>query len=228
MTSPDLKYGRLLLALVASALALTLGGCATPQAQQTTLTSERQLKAPDLQIQGLAFITSSSPTGHEEDKQAMALSFANVLHRIRSDMHIVSQSETLSAINSAGLSNDYKKMLEDYSVTGILNRPMLQEVARVTGTRYVAQLKLSGFRQEAKGRFSILGLRIVETQVTVVRLFLQIWDSTDGSIAWEGGNELTSAHDSTSESTVSFKSAIEEAAQNLIARLPGGSLAPRP
>ena len=47
--------------------------------------------------------------------------------------------------------------------------------------------------------------------------------SEDGSIVWEGGNELTTAHDSTSESTVAFKTAIEEAARNLIDHLPGGT-----
>jgi len=213
----------LALPLLAATLALALGGCAGPQSQATTLTSANHLKAADLRDQGLAFITSSSITGQEEDKQAMAMSFVNVMQRARPGLRIVPQSETLSAINRAGLANEYKKMLEDYAVTGILNRSILQDVARVTGARYVAQLKLSGFRQESKSRWGALGLRIVETQITVLRMFLQIWDSTDGSIAWEGGSELTSAHDSTSESTVAFKTAIEEAARNLIAHLPGGT-----
>ena len=213
----------LVLPLLAASLALTLGGCASPQSQATTLTSANHLKAADLRDQGLAFITSSSITGQEEDKQAMALSFANVMHEMRPQLRIMSQAESLSAINRAGLANEYRKMLEDYAVTGILNRATLREVARVTGARYVAQLKLSGFKQEAKSRFSALGLRLVETQVTVLRLFLQIWDSEDGSIVWEGGNELSTAHDSTIASTVAFKTAIEEAARNLIDHLPGGT-----
>lgn len=207
-------------------LALHLGGCAGPQTQVTLLTSENHLKARELQDKGVAFITSSSITGQEQDKQAMAMNFANVMQRARPQMRIVSQADTLSAINRAGLSSEYRRMLEDYAVTGILNRQVLQDVARVTGVRYVAQLKLSGFKQEAKSRWSALGVRLIETHLTVLRLFLQIWDSEDGSIVWEGGSELTSAHDAMSESTVTFKSAIEEAAQNLVARLPGAVAAP--
>lgn len=211
---------------LAVGLALALTGCAGPQTQVTLLTSENHIKAPELQDKGLAFITSSSITGQEQDKQAMAMNFANVMQRTRPQMRIISQADTLSAINRAGLSNDYRKMLEDYAVTGILNRQALQDVARVTGVRYVAQLKLSGFKQEAKGRWSALGVRLVETHLTVLRLFLQIWDSEDGSIVWEGGSELTSAHDAMSESTVTFKSAIEEAAQSLVARLPSAVASP--
>jgi len=208
------------LPIAALALTLTLGGCAGQQTQSTTLTSPNHVKALELREKGLAFITSSSITGQEQDKQAMAMSFANVMQRARPNLRIVPQSETLSAINRAGLANEYRKMLEDYAVTGILSRNTLQEVARVTGVRYIAQLKLSGFRQESKSRWGALGLRIVETQITVLRMFLQIWDSNDGSIAWEGGSELTSAHDSMSESTVTFKSSIEEAAQTLVTQLP--------
>jgi hypothetical protein len=81
-------------------------------------------------------------------------------------------------------------------------------------------LKLAGFRQESKGRWGALGLRVFETKSTTARLFLQIWDSKEGAIAWEGGVEMTMAYESASEETVTFSSVIEASARRLIARLP--------
>ncbi len=211
---------RRLLALPIIGSAIFICGCAGQQTQATTQVVARTLTIQDLQEKGIAFITSSSVTGQEEDKPAMAMAFAEVMKKARPGLRIVPQATTLSAINKAGLAAEYKQMLEDHRITGIFGRETLKKVANVTGVRYVAQLKLSGFRQESKERWGMLGLRIVETQITVLRLFLQIWDSEDGSIVWEGAQELTSAHDTTSEDIVTFKTAIEDAAVHLVMRLP--------
>jgi hypothetical protein len=58
-------------------------------------------------------------------------------------------------------------------------------VPRFTKTRYLAQLKLGAFRQESKSRFGFLGVRVLEAKTSTIRLFLLIWDSQDGSVAWE-------------------------------------------
>lgn len=93
-------------------------------------------------------------------------------------------------------------------------------MAKVTKTRYLAQLKLGAFRQESKNRFGMMGIRILETKTSTIRLFLQIWDSLDGSIAWEGAQESTVSHESLAEEYVSMKSIVQEAARDLVANLP--------
>ena len=85
---------------------------------------------------------------------------------------------------------------------------------------YLAQLKLGAFRQEAKSRFGILGLRILETKTSTLRVFLQIWDSNDGSVAWEGSQESTVSHESLAEEYVSMKTIVEDSARDLVAHLP--------
>lgn len=210
------------LAIPIMALAvMLLSGCAvTSQSHTTNQAFATHMEPQALVSSGIAFITPSSVTGQEEDKQALALSFTEVMKRMRPDLRIVPLPETLGSINRAGLAGDYKKMFEDYPLTGIFSRDTLQKVSRVTGARYLAQLKLGGFRQESKGRWGILGLRIIETKSASLRLYLQIWDGENGLIAWEGGQELTSAHESLLEDPISFKTAVEQAAVELIARLP--------
>lgn len=201
-------------------LIVGLSGCAAPQTYSTTQILSTNLKADSLKYTGLAFITPSSATGQEEDKQALALAFGEVLRKLRPELQTVSLSDTLSSINRAGLTSEYKQMFEDYRLTGIFDRVTLKKVADVTHVRYLAQLKLGGFRQDSKGRWGAFGLRLVETKSTAIRLYLQIWDSNDGSVAWEGSHEMTASHDSMAEDTVTFRSIVEQAARALIGRLP--------
>ena len=135
-------------------------------------------------------------------------------------MGIISLPQTLSAVNRQGLTREYRQMFEDYRLTGIFDREILQKVANVTKTRYLAQLKLGAFRQESKNRFGMLGIRVLETKTSTIRLFLQIWDSQDGSVAWEGAQESTVSHESMAEEYVSMKSIVQESARDLVAHLP--------
>src|SRR3989339_195759 len=210
--------------LLAIGLALLLNACANQQLQTqtqqnipTTQVLPISLQSEDLRNGGIAFITPSSITGQEEDKQALALAFTEVLLKMRPDLRVITLPQTLSAVNRQGLTREYRQMFEDYRLTGIFDRETLQKVANVTKTRYLVQLKLGAFRQESKSRFSMLGLRVLETKTSTIRQFLQIWDSQDGSVAWEGAQESTVSHESLAEEYVSMKSIVQESARDLVA-----------
>jgi hypothetical protein len=229
----DVTAGRVS-ALLAIGLALLLSACASQQIRTTTQQNipttqvlAINLQSEDIRTGGIAFITPSSVTGQEEDKQALALAFTEVLLEVRPDLRIVPLPQTLSAVNRMGLTRDYKQMFEDYRLAGIFDREALQKVAEATGTRYLAQLKLGAFRQESKSRLGIMGMRVLETKTSTIRLFLQIWDSKDGSVAWEGAQESTVSHESMAEEYVSMKSIVQESAHDLVAHLPSAGL-PQP
>lgn len=208
------------IALLASLF--TLAGCATSSTQVFPTLQEQviSLRAGDLEASGIAFITPSATTGQEEEKQAVALVFAKVLRQTRPSVRVVTLSETLSAINKAGISDAYKRMYDEYRDTGLFKRDILKQVSDLTGARYVAHLKLQAFVQGAKERFGIFGLRIVETRTANVRLFLQIWDSRDGTVAWEALQEMLYSHERVNEEPVTLTKILTEIAENIIARLP--------
>lgn len=208
------------MAMMGFMVILLLSGCSTTQLHSTTQVSAINLEPQSLKASGIAFITPTSATGQEEDRQALALAFTEVLKKARPELRIVSLPETLGAINSAGFAKEYMQMFEDSRLSGIISRDILQKIARVTNVRYLAQLKLGGFRQESKSRWDLLGLRIVETKTTFLRLYLQIWDGENGSVVWEGSEELTSANDSLHEDPVPFKTAVEQSAEKILVRLP--------
>jgi hypothetical protein len=208
---------RLAMLLVGAGL---LSACAPNQIHSTAHHAGLSLQEADLETHGLAFITPSTVTGQEEDKQTLAFIFAEVFHEERPNIPVVTLPQTLSAINKAGIAEDYKRMYVDYRDTGIFKYSLLKEVGKVTGARYLAQLKLSSFNQDSKSRLNLLGLRLIQTKEANIRMFLQIWNSLDGTIAWEGTEEVTYAWDGTSEKPVTFRVIVEETARNLISNLP--------
>ncbi|MGH8669425.1 MAG: hypothetical protein ACREUN_02465 [Burkholderiales bacterium] len=202
-------------------LVLGLAGCATaphffPTLQQQVIS----LRKGDLEAAGIAFITPSTVTGQEQEKQAVALTFADVMKKERPGLRVITLAETLGAVNKANLADDYRHMYEHYRDTGLFPNDVLRRVGSAAGARYLAQLKLQGFSQGSKNRFGILGFRLVETQYADLRLFLQIWDSRDGSIAWEAMQELRISLDTTSDEPVVLRELLERSARDLVARLP--------
>lgn len=201
-------------------LCLALAGCYGTQIYPTLQEQRISLSPGDLEAGGVAFITPSTVTGQEQETQAVALVFADVLKRERPGLRVVTLAETLGAVNRAGLADAYKHMYNDYRDTGLFSGQVLRKVGGATGARYMAQLKLQGFEQGSRDRFGLLGIRIVETKYAHIRLFLQIWDSRESTIAWEGMQEMRQAEDTMSEEPVMLRTVLERTARDLIARLP--------
>ena len=201
-------------------LCLVLAGCANTQIYPTLQEQRISLSPGDLEAGGVAFITPSTVTGQEQETQGVALTFAQVLKAERPALRVVTLAETLGAVNRAGLAEAYKQMYNDYRDTGLFSGEVLRKVGGATGARYVVQLKLQRFEQGSRDRFGVLGIRIVETKYAHIRLFLQVWDSRDSTIAWEGMQEMRHAHDTLTEEPIMQRTVLERTARDLIARLP--------
>jgi hypothetical protein len=207
--------------MLAVLLAAAAGACSTPPTYYSTLQHQPLLLgAGDLESGGIAFITPSTVTGQEQEKQAVALAYADVLKRERPALKVVTLAETLSAVNRAKLVEPYRRMYEDYRDTALFPADVLQRVSAATGTRYLAQLKLQSFSQGSKGRFGVFGFRVSETLIGDLRVYFQVWDSRDGSIVWEGMQELRIAVDSTSDEPVTLRDLVERSAHDIVAKLP--------
>lgn len=178
------------------------------------------LSAGDLEAHGIGYLTPSAATGQEEEKQAVALVFAEVMQQMRPNIRVVPLAETLGVVNKSGLADAYIRMYNDYRESGLLKREVLQQVGKATGVRYLAQIKLQGFGQSSSGRWGTMGFRVVETRSAHVRLFFQIWDSTDGSVAWEATQELHYSYDTLSERQLTLPKVVGRAAEDLVSKLP--------
>jgi hypothetical protein len=213
--------GRVLALILAAAFFAGLVGCGVaPQSHSAGRDQALTLAPGDLERYGIALVTPSTVTGQEEERPAVALTLAEVLRQERPGIRVVTLPETLGAVNEAGLADAYRQMFEEYRNTGLFRRETLALLGKATQVRFVAQLKLSGFVQESSGRFSAFGFRIMETKRADVRVFLQIWDTSNGSVAWEGLQETTSSKESFSEQRVTLRAVLSEALAELVRRLP--------
>ena len=199
---------------------LMMTACATGIQYTSNEHRKFNVASEDLEKYGIAFITPSSITGREQDRQSLALTFAEVLRESRPEIRVVTLPETLGAVNRAGLLSEYKTMFEDYEDTGIFDHATLKKIADVTGVRYLAELKLAGFEQDSTGRFGFMGLRLLETKRANLRVFFQLWDSRTGTIVWEGYEEMDFAYDTYSERSVTFHDIATAMARQMFAKLP--------
>ena len=214
------QFQRALLLLLMMFGVLLLPGCIVPATYTTQEHRVFSLSPDDLQQYGIAFITPSSITGREQDRQSLALTFAEVLRKKYPEIKVVSLPETLGLLNRAGLLEEYKQMYVDYADTGIFRRDILNKISEETGARYLAQLNLAQFNQGAAGRFGFLGWRLLETKRATLRVFLQIWDGQKGTIAWEGYEEMNYAKDTYSEQGVSFNDIATAIAEHMVDAIP--------
>jgi hypothetical protein len=215
------RTARCLACIAIAATAFVLSACASsPQIYSSPQHKTLHLEPRSLDREGVAFLTPSTVTGQEEDKQTLAYIFASSMQSERPEIRFLSLPQTISAVNRAGLADAYRRMYQDYRDTGVFDVAVLRQVAQSAGVRYLAQLKLANMHQGARGRFSFLGLSVLQTHFANLRVFLQIWDSRDGSIAWEGLDEVTFATDTGEERPITFRKVAGHAAENLIKRLP--------
>jgi hypothetical protein len=199
---------------------------------------EISLEPDSLETGGLAFLTPSTVTGKEQERQAVAFLFARALREERPTLtKYLALPETINALNeydaralkrnphplhegNTSLLEAYRHMYEDYRKTGMFNPETLRRVGEATEMRYLFLIKLLGFEQDSDQRFGFFGLRVVDTKNAKIRLYLQIWDSVNGGIAWECMDELSYSVDTPVDSPITLREVVDKAAKRLIGSLP--------
>lgn len=117
----------------------------------------------------------------------------SALTTARPPIRVIPANETISAINEQGLTRDYKELLAGFTPGGILDRQRLRLIGSALGSRYLLLPGLAEFNQLIMDKYDIIGIKLVRTRVTTLRLWLQLWDAQTGRILWESAGELTAA-----------------------------------
>lgn len=124
--------------------------------------------------------------------------------------------ETVNVLNQQGLATEYGTLIAGFGRGGILEREPLRRIGSALSSRYVLLPGLAEFNQVIIDRLSISGWNIIQSRVTTLRLWLQLWDTQTGKIVWESAGEVTVATKLLrSEQTV----ALDEIARKLWLRM---------
>jgi len=105
----------------------------------------------------------------------------------------VPSHEIANAVNDRGLAGEYTELLAGFARNGIMERDRLQRIGSALGLRYLLLPGLAQFDHAILDRFEFTGLKIIRTRVTILRVWLQLWDMQTGHILWESAGEVATS-----------------------------------
>jgi hypothetical protein len=105
----------------------------------------------------------------------------------------ISAREIANALNDQGLATAYAELLEGFARTGVMDRERLQRIGSALGFRYLLLPGLAQLDHVILDRFEIAGIKVIRTRVTVLRVWLQLWDTRTGHILWDSAGEVATA-----------------------------------
>jgi hypothetical protein len=143
---------------------------------------------------------------------ALVAALANASPPIRA----IPAREIANALNDQGLATVYAELLEGFARTGIMDRDRLQRIGSALGFRYLLLPGLAQLDHVILDRFEIAGVKVIRTRVTVLRVWLQLWDTRTGHILWESAGEVATASEMVRHDRVV---PIEETAQKVWQRM---------
>jgi hypothetical protein len=210
-------------AMIAAGLILCIGlsACAGPLTQFHFNAFELDRSAgfshQNLEDRKIGILSATGPDGY---RRVLGDSFSKALRLTHPEIPQVPPQEATGFLNRDNLADEYTHMLRDYETSGILRKESLTTIGKSLGVGYLIQLSLLQYSQDTSTRFSILGIRFLETRSSTLRVFAQIWDTSSGAIVWEGSSEVTLAGEDLREKPIPFEEVATRAWAELIKKLP--------
>ena len=210
--------GRVVEILVASAL--FAAGCSAPfHLSDEHVTSTPRPPSVDMRVlacEPVPVLGVAAPSYIQGLSATVSYALTVALVQGSPPIRVVPLPEVLNRLTDRGLAGEYAELAAEYYRSGILVRDRLQRIGAVLESRYLLQPGLAEFSQSLVDKFEITGLKVVKTRITVLRLWLQVWDMKTGHLLSESTGELTAAAQIVrQDSTVS----LDEIAQKLWSRI---------
>jgi len=144
-----------------------------------------------------------------------------VLQKVAPHIRVISSRNSLSQINQQGLAVEYTQMRVDAELSYLLNRESLKKLGTAIGARYVFQPRLAAFAQYMTDRWTFpgLGVLLMQTRSSDLRVSLQLWDARTGELLWVSMAEGTLQSEAASRDYVYFEDAARVALGSMIADL---------
>jgi len=183
----------------------------------TTSTPRPQLfNVTELAREQVATLGLLTPAGLQGFNPPLSHALNAALSEVSPPIRGIAAYETVNVLNQQGLATEYGTLIAGFGRGGILESKPLQRIGSALSSRYVLLPGLAEFNQVIIDRLSIYGWNFIQSRVTTLRLWLQLWDTQTGRIVWESAGEVTVATKLLrSEQTV----ALDEIARKLWLRM---------
>jgi hypothetical protein len=199
--------------------AALLVGCTPLYLSDTHTTSTPRSQVFDvaeLSREPVATLGLVSPASLQGFNPPLSHALNAALSEVSPPIRGIAAHETVNMLNEKGQAAQYGALIAGFGRAGSLEREPLQRIGSALSSRYVLLPGLAEFNQVIIDRLSIYGWNLIQSRVTTLRLWLQLWETQTGKILWESAGEVTVATKLLrSEQTV----ALDDIAQKLWLRM---------
>ena len=157
-----------------------------------------------LEERPVALFPAVTMPGLRGNEVALGQYLGDIIYKVAPNWKVVSEQETSTRINRAGLASKMTVMRNDYEQSNILDQEALRNLAAALGVRYIFQPRLAAFTQTMTDRwkFPALDVRLTQTRSSIMRLALQLWDAETGELVWTSVAETNMANEAVSQDPV--------------------------
>jgi len=194
-------------------------------------------------LEGKAYVLlAQTSTGQEQHRNAVSDSLARALEESANgsantsfsgfasksskavvsnrNLEVLSFSDLANHSNENGICQKLAEMREFYQENGMFRKTDLESLAKEIGADYLILPCLIDVRRWGAGRFSMFGLKIVNTQVISGVVSMEIWDVRTGHKVFGATSDVTIAGERITEEPISIEEAFEQAWLAIIQELP--------
>jgi hypothetical protein len=179
--------------LLATAL---IAGCTPLYLSDTHTTSTPRpqfFNVTELAREQVATLGLLTPAGLQGFNPPLSHALNAALSEASPPIRGIAAHETVNVLNQQGLATEYGTLIAGFGRGGILESKPLRQIGSALSSRYVLLPGLAEFNQVIIDRLSIYGWNFIQSRVTTLRLWLQLWDTQTGKIVWESAGEVTVA-----------------------------------
>ena len=185
-----------LVCLAIGCAATLLAGCTPIYLWETHTTSTPRAEALDVAVlarERVATLGLVAPAGLQGFSASLSHALTTALSEASPPVRGIPDYETVNLLNGQALAPEYGDLISGFARSGVLERERLQRIGSALGSGYVLLPGLAEFNQVIIDRISIYGWNFIQSRVTTLRLWLQLWDTRMGQILWQSAGEITLA-----------------------------------
>jgi hypothetical protein len=147
---------------------------------------------------------STSETGGLSDERLEVFSFTDLTNKL----------------NEGNLCQRHAEMKEFYQQNGMFRKSDLDFLAKEIGADYLILPCLLDIRRWSQGRFSVGGVKFLNTQIVSGILGMEIWDARTGHKVFSATSDITLASERIKEEPMSMDIAFQRAWYGIMRELP--------
>ncbi len=142
-------------------------------------------------------------------------------HVSNEGLEVFSFTDLTNKLNEKDLCQKHADMKEFYQQNGMFKKSDLQFLASEIGADYIILPCLLDIKRWSKGRFSVAGVRFLQTHVVSGMLGLEIWDTRSGRKVFSATSDVTLASERVKEEPMPMEEAFKRAWYGIMKEFPG-------